>query len=77
VSKATAMFLQKAWSICNAYICKHCTFLLLMFLSPPLRGAGPMASLMLGHSESANKYMLGIYCMVFECNVWCLCLSAL
>jgi hypothetical protein len=42
VSKAIAMFLQKAWGIRNAY--KHAWLsLLLMFLSPPLRGAGPMA----------------------------------
>jgi hypothetical protein len=44
VSKAIAMFLQKAWGIRNAY--KHGTSI--DVLSPPLRGAGPMA-LMLGH----------------------------
>jgi hypothetical protein len=44
VSKAIAMFLQKAWGIRNAY--KHGTPV--DVLSPPLRGAGPMA-LMLGH----------------------------
>jgi hypothetical protein len=50
------MFLKKAWGIRNAY--KHDTPVVDVLLSPPLRGAGPMA-LMLGHEwqHARNIYV--------------------
>jgi hypothetical protein len=59
VSKAIAMFLQKAWGICNAYNIPYISMvlLLLMFSSPPLRGAGLMA-LMLPRSRMATYIYL-------------------